>query len=148
MSKRLLGWDGTEHGMATWWHENGEDDGWSVEYVQDTADLLDLNKEAQNHCNPWNADRDVRMVARIPLIVITKWRNELGIDYWNPDHQDAVNRLLDSSDWRWLRVDGSRNNNVSMSGITIGAADPVLQAPKVSPTAVLGADGTPMQAAH
>ena len=30
------------------------------------------------------------MVARIPLIIIAKWRNELGVDYWNPDHQDKV----------------------------------------------------------
>ena len=27
--------------------------------------LLDLNKEAQNHCDPYNGARDVRMVARI-----------------------------------------------------------------------------------
>ena len=62
--------------------------------------LLDLNREAQNHCDPYNAARDVRMVARIPLIVIAKWRNELGVDYWNPDHQDKVDidRLLNDPD--------------------------------------------------
>jgi hypothetical protein len=70
------------------------------------APLLDLNKEAQNHCDPYNGERDVRMVARIPLIVIAKWRNELGVDYWNPDHQDKVDELLNSTDWRWLRTDG------------------------------------------
>ena len=46
------------------------------------------------------------MVARIPLIVIAKWRNELGVDYWNPDHQDKVDALLNDADWRWLRTDG------------------------------------------
>ena len=68
--------------------------------------LLDLNREAQNHCDPYNGERDVRMVARIPLIVIAKWRNELGVDYWNPDHQDKVDALLNDADWRWLRTDG------------------------------------------
>jgi hypothetical protein len=67
--------------------------------------LLDLNKEAQNHCDPRNAARDVRMVARIPLIIIEKWRNELGVDYWNPDHQDRIDRLLNDPEWRWLRTD-------------------------------------------
>ena len=67
---------------------------------------VDLNKEAANHCNPYNVERDVRMVARIPLIVIAKWRNELGVDYWNPDHQGKVDELLNSADWRWLRTDG------------------------------------------
>jgi hypothetical protein len=69
--------------------------------------LLDLNREARNHCDPYNGARDVRMVARIPLIVIAKWRNELGIDYWNPDHQDKVDALLNDADWRWLRTDGA-----------------------------------------
>lgn len=113
MSRRLLDWDGTSHGLAHYWHENGEDDGWAVETVQECGDLLDLNREAQNHCNPYNAERDVRMVARIPLIVIAKWRNEYGIDYWNPDHQAAVDRLLDSSEWCWLRTDlGNANSSV------------------------------------
>jgi hypothetical protein len=45
------------------------------------------------------------MVARIPLIIVEKWRNELGVDYWNPDHQDKVDALLNSNEWRWLRTD-------------------------------------------
>ena len=45
------------------------------------------------------------MVARIPLIIIEKWRNELGVDYWNPDHQDRIDRLLNDPEWRWLRTD-------------------------------------------
>ena len=76
--------------VPAWWHR-----------------LLDLNREAQNHCDPYNGERDVRMVARIPLIVIAKWRNELGVDYWNPDHQDKVDALLNDADWRWLRTDGA-----------------------------------------
>ena len=73
-----------------------------------SAPLLDLNREAQNHCDPYNTAHDVRMVARIPLIIIAKWRNELGVDYWNPDHQDKVDELLNNADWRWLRTDGGR----------------------------------------
>ena len=115
MGKRLFGWDGTEAGTASWWHEDGSGN-WTVETVQHTDPILDLNKEAQNHCNPYNAARDTKMVARIPFVVMEKWRNELGIDYWNPDHQQAVDRLLESSDWRWLRTDGTNHNTLHVSG--------------------------------
>ncbi len=103
MSKRLLDWN-QETGVASWWHQDGEGV-WAEEAVQHAAPILDLNKEAQNHCNPYNAAHDVRMVARIPLIIIAKWRNELGVDYWNPDHQAKVDALLNDPEWRWLRTD-------------------------------------------
>ena len=104
MTQRLLGFDPAT-GLAQWWLEDGEGN-WAQKSSQVVAPLLDLNKEAQNHCDPYNGARDIRMVARIPLIVIAKWRNELGVDYWNPDHQDKVDELLNSADWRWLRTDG------------------------------------------
>jgi hypothetical protein len=103
MTQRLLGFDPAT-GLAQWWIDDGEGN-WAQKSSQDATSILDLNKEAANHCNPYNAERDVRMVARIPLIVIAKWRNELGVDYWNPDHQDKVDQLLNDPDWRWLRTD-------------------------------------------
>ena len=104
MSQRLLDWN-QETGVASWWHQDGEGV-WAEEAIQHAAPILDLNKEAANHCSPYNRERDVRMVARIPLIIIEKWRNELGVDYWNPDHQDRIDRLLVDPEWRWLRTDG------------------------------------------
>jgi hypothetical protein len=104
VSQRLLGFDPVT-GLAHWWLEDGEGN-WAQKASQHVDLLLDLNRGAQNHCDPYNAARDVRMVARIPLIIIAKWRNELGVDYWNPDHQDKVDALLNDADWRWLRTDG------------------------------------------
>ena len=103
MSPRLLGFDPAS-GLAQWWLEDGEGN-WAQKSSQRVEALLDLNREAANHCDPYNAERDVRMVARIPLIVIAKWRNELGVDYWNPDHQAKVDALLNDPEWRWLRTD-------------------------------------------
>ena len=103
MTQRLLDWN-QDTSIASWWLEDGEGN-WAKKSFQDTARLLDLNKEAQNHCDPHNGARDVRMVARIPLIIIEKWRNELGVDYWNPDHQARIDRLLNDPEWRWLRTD-------------------------------------------
>lgn len=103
MTRRLLDWD-RQTGLAHWWDEDGEG-GWAQQSFQRTDGLIDLNKAAQNHCDPYNAERDVRMVARIPLIIIAKWRNELGVDYFDPDHQPKVDALLDDAEWRWLRTD-------------------------------------------
>jgi len=107
MTARLLGFDPAS-GLAQWWLEDGEGN-WAQKASQRVEALLDLNREARNHCDPYNAERDVRMVARIPLIIIAKWRHELGVDYWNPDHQDKVDALLNDGDWRWLRTDGASN---------------------------------------
>jgi hypothetical protein len=125
-------------------HRTSDGD-WVYEVSQDCDAILDANKYEQNTDNPLKHG-DLRMVARIPFIVMAKWRNELGIDYWNPDHQDAVDRLLESSDWRWLRVDGAQNNNVSFSGINIGPESKIFEAPKPDKRKVLAADGTPMVA--
>lgn len=94
--------DGTE----VWFHRQTDGD-WVYEKRADVGLILDANKEAQNHCFTGNAARDMKLVARIPPIFIEKWRNELGIDYFNRDHQKAVDALLNSNEYRWLRTDGS-----------------------------------------
>ena len=65
MTQRLLGFDRAT-GLAQWWLEDG-DGNWAQKSSQVATPILDLNKEAANHCDPYNAARDVRMVARIPL---------------------------------------------------------------------------------
>ena len=122
MSARLLGFDPSS-GLARWWLEDGENN-WAQKASQHVEGLLDLNREARNHCDPYNGARDVRMVARIPLIVIAKWRNELGVDYWNPDHQDKVDALLNDADWRWLRTDGA-TRFIAGSAPLRGASSPI-----------------------
>lgn len=49
---------------------------------QDVEPILDFNKEARNHVNTGRMS-EVHHVARIPLIVIEKWKNEGVIDWFN-----------------------------------------------------------------
>lgn len=86
-------------------HHDGD---WTYEAAQDCQPIADANAEARNHCNPWNRTRDWKQVARIPAIWALKWQNELGIDIFNPDDDERVNRLLDDPDNRWMRTDESR----------------------------------------
>lgn len=82
------------------------DGDWAYETIQNTAPIIEANKWNQSF-NPIGSNAAVKRVASIPLIIIEKWRNELGVDYWNPNHQDKVDALLNSSEWQWLRTDNS-----------------------------------------
>lgn len=105
MSRRPLG-NNTQTGVQTWWHQDGEGN-WAVEKVQDVDGILDLNRYQQNHGAPYTPlGAEMQHVARIPLIVIELWRNKYGVDYWNPDHQGKVDKLLNDSEWCWLRTGG------------------------------------------
>jgi hypothetical protein len=79
-------------------------DGVLVRYEQDAKSIqqiIDRNKEAQT----WNTGRmgDVEKVAEIPIGVMYEWITKHGVDCWNPNHQDGVKRLLNSSDYRYLK---------------------------------------------
>lgn len=78
--------------------------------VQDTESLLDRNVAMANQNDGWSvegaskADKLLRRMASVPWGLIAKWKNEEGIDYFNPDHQDAVNAKLDSREYWKLRT--------------------------------------------
>jgi len=42
--------------------------------------------------------------ASIPTSVMFEWLTRFGVNAWNPDHSDAVKKLLNSSDYRWCKV--------------------------------------------
>lgn len=86
------------------------DGDWAYETIQNCDPIMDANKEAQNHCNPWNADKTMRMDARIPLIFRQKWIDQYGVDFLNndPDVQRRVDKILNSSEWCWMRTSNAR----------------------------------------
>lgn len=131
MSGRPLGYDPLT-GIAKYWHETSDGD-WAQEMVQDCTDILDHNKRIANHGTPWDGpEREWLLEARIPHIIIEHWRHKYGFDYYSqdPEVQNYVsNRLLNSNEWRYLRVDGNKNHNVSMSGVRIGPEMPIFEAP-------------------
>lgn len=83
------------------------DDKFAVQASQDVQPILDANKEDQTF-NPtgYSPSRDMKHVARIPLIVAEQWLNDYGIDVFNQDHKPAVRRLLNNRDWLFVRTGG------------------------------------------
>jgi hypothetical protein len=76
--------------------------------IQDVDPILDANKWDANHAANYSPSRDMKHVARIPLVVAEDWLNKHGIDVLNPDHRDRVRALLNDPDYRWLRTGSGR----------------------------------------
>lgn len=71
--------------------------------------ILEIAKEMQNDgTQGWVSSRkEMRLAAVIPPEVVELWHQKYGIDFYNKDHKPAIKRLLNSSDWRWLRTNNS-----------------------------------------
>jgi hypothetical protein len=73
--------------------------------TQDVEPILDYAKAARSDgTRGYTPSRDMRRVAVIPLVIAEKWKNELGVDVFNKDHQRKVAALLNDPDWAYLRT--------------------------------------------
>src|SRR3954464_7614394 len=99
--KRLLDYDPAT-GLKTFHSYDEAEDKTFVSYEQDVEPILDRNKAAANDAS--GPMGDMVRVASIPCSVQLKWLIEYGIDITNKDHMPGVTRLLNSNEWRYLRV--------------------------------------------
>lgn len=77
-----------------------------LEKVQDVEPILERNKALQNHDGLLPMEQgegEFRRVGTIPNVVTEKWKNELGVDVFNPAHWPKVRALLNDPEWRYLR---------------------------------------------
>jgi hypothetical protein len=74
----------------------------------DVEAVLDANKHDANHAANWSPSRDFKHVARIPQEIYMLWLHKYGVDALNPDHRDAVRKLLNDRDWLFLRTGGGQ----------------------------------------
>jgi hypothetical protein len=99
------------NGLRKYIGDNPDDaEGVCVRYEQDAASVqahIDRNKIAQNHLNTGRMG-DMAHVASIPIGVMYEWKVKHGVDAWKysscEDTRRRVNRLLNSSDYRYLKV--------------------------------------------
>lgn len=66
----------------------------------ETRATLDRNKALEGA----GMGKDMRLAASIPPEVQFEWLDRHGIEFWNPAHKDGVKRLLNSNEYRYLRV--------------------------------------------
>ena len=75
-----------------------------IETSEDVQPHLEMNKALMAADDPHERRKqDMWHQAHIPTTVILKWLQE-GIDVFNPDHDAAVNKKLNSNEWRYLKT--------------------------------------------
>lgn len=82
--------------------------GWDAdgEYIIDEFDrsvttaVVDQNKRIEGE----GKGKEMWLAASIPPEVQYEWLDKFGIEFWNPAHKDGVKRLLNSNEYRYLRV--------------------------------------------
>lgn len=80
--------------------------------TQDVTAILDRNKALQNDTSEHWKDRskgtesgiDMRLGAIVPNIIIEKWMRDHGVNIFDKEHLTAARRLINDSDWRWLKT--------------------------------------------
>lgn len=89
-------------GMTTMFSKDEETGDWWFRYIQDVAPILEQNKASQNE--GLDKSKDLWHAAHIPDTVILEWRTKYGIDLYDRNHAKGVERLLNSNEYRYLRV--------------------------------------------
>ena len=89
-------------GMQTHIEYDGEADRYRFTYTQDVNPLLDANKAAQTE--DFDRRADMWHVASIPPIIQMEWLTKHGVNLWDKNHKAGVRRLLNSPDYRYLKV--------------------------------------------
>lgn len=99
--KRLLDYD-PEAGI-TQWHDFDEMSGTTIiRTEQDVEPIIEDNKRRANEATGPMGDNV--HAATIPVGVQLEWMTKYGIDAFDPNHWEGVKRLLNSNEYRYLKV--------------------------------------------
>ena len=95
--------DRPESGVRTYVEE--QDGNILLHTEHDAEPVLALNKKKRDLGRAfYAADPDVHKLASIPVGVAMQWLTRYGVEAWNPEHMDRVRRLLNDSEWRYLKT--------------------------------------------
>jgi hypothetical protein len=100
MTERLLDYNPVT-GMKEWFSTD-EDGNSFIRYEQDVSATLDCNKEQQ--ADGFDKRSEMWHAARVPDVVAMEWLTKHGVWLHNPAHKEGVRRLLNSNEYRYLRV--------------------------------------------
>lgn len=101
--KRFFDYDADTH-QTEFFHYDESAHTFSIETVQDVTAILESNKKAANNGDGYTASREMKHEASIPLGVVMLWKEKYGVDVFDKNHEAGVKRLLNSSEWAYLRT--------------------------------------------
>lgn len=98
--------DNPEIGLRKYIRAGDEPDSVDVRYEGYSHTIIDENKASQNES--FDRRSDMWHAAKIPAIVMYEWLTKFGVNAWeyanDPDVRKKVNSLLNSNEYRYLRV--------------------------------------------
>lgn len=97
----------SDNGVSSTFHYDSDGDRTTVQTVQDVEPILENNKRLQTLNDGYNADRTMKRIASIPLVVVQQWMQEDGVNWLAlPKAEKAVylRRKLNDPQWRYLRT--------------------------------------------
>jgi hypothetical protein len=105
MTKRLIDRNPVT-GEEVWYDFNHATEEAVITHTQDVEWLLDRNKRAANDTDKTSRGikNDWWKYATIPNVVLIDWKQRLGVDFDNPNHQKKVFQLLNSPDYQYLKA--------------------------------------------
>ena len=78
----------------------------AIEHIENIQPLIDSNKKLENEDH--SIRDEFRLSARIPMTVYYEWKRKFGVDLYNKNHSQAVKKLLNSPDYRYLKTTNRR----------------------------------------
>lgn len=101
MKKFLLDHDPL-NGVRQYFGVDADGQEYLIDEIDDptTKAVIDQNKRIEGQ----GMGKDMRLAASIPVQVQFEWIDKYGVNMHNPNHKDAVIRLLNSNEYRYLRV--------------------------------------------
>ncbi len=102
---RLLDYDPFT-GVTTTFDYIAAEDKVVLGYEQDVTPILESNAVAIGDLDAHKraARNEWAHYAKVPLILIEKWKREKGVDFWNKDHAKAVMKLINDSEYSKVKV--------------------------------------------
>lgn len=96
--------------VETNFHQH-KDGSFTIERKQNIEDIVKTNRKYFNESSRKNELSFGRRVASVPNVIIEKWM-KMGINFFDygrdPDVTKAVNKMLNSPEYSWLRTHNSR----------------------------------------
>lgn len=92
--------------IQTQFNYDHDEDKVVLKNTQDVQPILEMNKKEMAGDSPYGLQNNpnMRKVASIPLVIIEKWKRELGIDIMDKNDMPKIKKLLNDPEYRWLRT--------------------------------------------
>jgi hypothetical protein len=85
-----------------------DDETFALTASGDAQPVLDFNKGFHLDGDGYTPSKDLKHVAKIPMIIVELWWNKHGIDVFNKAHADGVRKLLNDPEYGYLRTGGGQ----------------------------------------